>query len=70
MAASSRTARGTTPTASRSASKLVDDKAAARPASRDSLKQKMLKKPDEAARPSKAEEVRTTVHPHNGPQKR
>jgi hypothetical protein len=68
MAASSRTARGTTPAAGRSASKLADDKAAARPASRDSLKQKMLKKPDEAARPSKAEEVRTAAHPHNGPQ--
>jgi hypothetical protein len=58
MAPASRTVRGSTPGASRSASKLVDDKAATRPASRDSLKQKMPKKPEEAPRPSKADEVR------------
>lgn len=58
MASSSRAARANTPTASRSASKLVDDKP--RPASRDSLKQKMLKKPDDALRPSKSEEVGDT----------
>lgn len=69
MAPSSRTVRGSTPTASRSASKLVDDKAATRPASRDSLKQKMLKKPEEAPRPSKSDEVRNSVLVHNGTKK-
>jgi len=58
MAPSARTVRGGTPTANRSTSKLVDDqKAATRPASRDSLKQKMMKKPEDAPRPSKADEV-------------
>ena len=57
MSSSSRTARGSTPTASRSASKLDDADKPTRAASRDSLKQKMLKK-DEAPRPSKPEEVR------------
>jgi hypothetical protein len=66
MAPTSRTARGSTPTASRSATKLVDDKAATRPASRDSLKQKMLKKPEEAPRPNKSEEVNGLSHVHNG----
>ncbi|EAT89116.1 hypothetical protein HBH56_070950 [Parastagonospora nodorum] len=56
MAPGSRATRGSTPTASRSASKLADDKTAARPASRDSLTQKMLKKPDDAMRPNKSEE--------------
>ncbi|KAF2031790.1 hypothetical protein EK21DRAFT_62415 [Setomelanomma holmii] len=56
MAPGSRTARGSTPTAGRSTTKLADDKAATRPASRDSLKQKMLKKSEEAPRPSKSEE--------------
>ncbi|KAJ4370484.1 E3 ubiquitin ligase [Neocucurbitaria cava] len=57
MASGSRApVRGSTPTASRSASKLVDADKPARPASRDSLKQKMLKKPDEPPRPSKLEE--------------
>jgi hypothetical protein len=69
MAPSARTTRGSTPTASRSASKLVDDATAARPASRDSLKQKMLKKPDEAPRPSRAEEVQTPLHWHNASEK-
>ncbi|OAL49222.1 hypothetical protein IQ07DRAFT_569617 [Pyrenochaeta sp. DS3sAY3a] len=54
--AASRTARGSTPTASRSAAKLVDADKPARPTSRDSLKQKMLKKPDDAHRPCKSEE--------------
>lgn len=53
MASSSRATRANTPTASRSASKLVDD-AKQRPASRDSLKAKMLKK-DEMPQPSKSE---------------
>jgi hypothetical protein len=57
MAASSRTARGNTPAASRSATKLVDAEKPTRPTSRDSLTQKMLKKTEEAPRPSKAEEV-------------
>jgi hypothetical protein len=70
MAPSSRTTRGSTPTASRSASKLVDDQMAARPASRDSLKQKMLKKPDEAPRPSRSEEVGTPPHTHNAGEER
>ncbi|KAH7077170.1 hypothetical protein FB567DRAFT_143672 [Paraphoma chrysanthemicola] len=65
MAPSPRATRGGTPTASRSATKLVDDKAATRPASRDSLKQKMLKKPEEAPRPSKSEEVNRRSHVHN-----
>ncbi|OAL06817.1 hypothetical protein IQ06DRAFT_263240 [Phaeosphaeriaceae sp. SRC1lsM3a] len=61
--ASSRTARGTTPTAtaSRSVVKLADDKTATRPSSRDSLKQKMLKKPEEAPRPNKSEELLKTL---------
>ncbi|KAF2854894.1 hypothetical protein T440DRAFT_442338 [Plenodomus tracheiphilus IPT5] len=53
MASSSRATRANTPTASRSASKLVDD-AKQRPASRDSLKAKMLKK-EETPQPSKSE---------------
>jgi hypothetical protein len=70
MAPSSRTARGSTPTASRSATKLIDDKANARPSSRDSLKQKMLKKPDEAPRPTRSEEVTTPPHLHNASENR
>jgi hypothetical protein len=69
MVPSARTVRGGTPTANRSTSKLVDEKAATRPASRDSLKQKMLKKPEDAPRPTKADEVRTWLGPglaHNG----
>jgi hypothetical protein len=54
--ASSRTARGSTPTASRSAAKLEDADKPTRAASRDSLKQKMSKK-EEAPRPTKSEEV-------------
>ncbi|KAH8726323.1 hypothetical protein GQ44DRAFT_651379 [Phaeosphaeriaceae sp. PMI808] len=56
MASTSRTVRGSTPTTSRSTSKLVDDQPGTRPASRDSLKQKMLKKSDDSPRPNKAEE--------------
>jgi hypothetical protein len=56
----SRPVRGNTPTASRSATKLVD--AETRPSSRDSLKQKMLKqdakREETPPRPSKSEEVR------------
>ena len=59
MAPGSRTTRGSTPAASRSASKLADDKTATRPPSRDSLTQKMLNKPDDAMRPNKSEEVRS-----------
>ncbi|KAF1836598.1 hypothetical protein BDW02DRAFT_220514 [Decorospora gaudefroyi] len=55
MPSNSRTARGSTPTASRSASKLGDADKALRAASRDSLKQKMLKK-DETPQPSRSEE--------------
>jgi hypothetical protein len=62
MAPSSRTVRGSTPTASRSASKLVDDKTATRPASRDSLKQKMVKKADDGPRPNRSEEVSSLLH--------
>lgn len=68
--AASRTARGSTPTASRSAAKLVDADKPARPASRDSLKQKMLKKPDDAHRPCKSEEVRAPADVHNGTEER
>jgi hypothetical protein len=57
MSLGSRTARGSTPTASRSATKLDEADKPTRAASRDSLKQKMLKK-DEAPRPSRSEEVR------------
>jgi hypothetical protein len=66
MAPSARTARGSTPAASRSAAKLVDDKTATRPASRDSLKQKLAKKPDEGLRPNRSEEVSTPVCVYNG----
>ncbi len=57
MASSSKSLRGSTPTASRSAVKLVDADKSSRPASRDSLKQKLPKKPDDAPRPSRSEEV-------------
>jgi hypothetical protein len=66
MAPSARTARGSTPTASRSATKLADDKTATRPASRDSLKQKMAKKPEEGSRPNKSDEVSKLVCIYNG----
>lgn len=61
MASTSRASRGNTPTASRSASRLVkaDIKTdtPARAASSNSLKQKMAAKVDEQPRPSKADEV-------------
>ncbi|XP_014561602.1 hypothetical protein COCVIDRAFT_33585 [Bipolaris victoriae FI3] len=56
MSSTSRAGRGGTPTASRSASKLADADRPTRAASKDSLKQKMLMKKDEAPQPSKAEE--------------
>ncbi len=65
---SSRASRGSTPTASKSASRLVrpESKAEspARVASRDSLKQKKMSKVDELPRPNKAEEVGLLGHLH------
>ncbi|EDU45409.1 conserved hypothetical protein [Pyrenophora tritici-repentis Pt-1C-BFP] len=56
MPTNSRTGRGGTPTATRSASKLVDQDKPTRAASKDSLKQKMLSKKDDAPQPSRADE--------------
>ncbi|KAF1929753.1 uncharacterized protein M421DRAFT_419541 [Didymella exigua CBS 183.55] len=59
MASTSRASRGSTPTASRSASRLVRESSAGRPAraaSSNSLKQKTAAKGDEPPRPSKADE--------------
>ncbi|KAH6612578.1 hypothetical protein C7974DRAFT_323225 [Boeremia exigua] len=59
MASAPRASRGSTPTASRSASRLVKEASADKPvraASSNSLKQKMLAKGDEQPRPSKADE--------------
>ncbi|KAL1793150.1 hypothetical protein ACET3X_008132 [Alternaria dauci] len=56
MPSSSRAGRGGTPTASHSASKLIDQDKPTRAASKDSLKQKMLTKKDEPPPPSRAEE--------------
>ena len=64
MPSNSRAGRGGTPTASRSASKLIDQDKPTRAASKDSLKQKMLMKKDEATQPSRAEEVRCSAHKH------
>lgn len=71
MAASSRTSRGSTPTASRSASRLVKAESSAdrpaRAASSNSLKQKMAAKGDDQPRPTRADEVRSrtaTLHLH------
>lgn len=58
MPSTSRAGRGSTPTASRSASKLGDADRPSRAASKDSLKQKMLAKKDDTPQPSRAEEVR------------
>ncbi len=62
MASSSKALRGSTPTASRSAVKLVDADKSSRPGSRDSLKQKLPKKPDEAQ-----EVMPPRPSTHNGP---
>ncbi|EOA80910.1 uncharacterized protein SETTUDRAFT_157881 [Exserohilum turcica Et28A] len=56
MPSTSRAGRGSTPTASRSASKLGDADRPSRAASKDSLKQKMLAKKDDTPQPSRAEE--------------
>ncbi|KAF2474734.1 uncharacterized protein BDR25DRAFT_340470 [Lindgomyces ingoldianus] len=56
MPSGSKPPRGTTPAASRSAIKLTEGNKPARPSSKDSLKQKMMKKPEEAPRLSKSEE--------------
>jgi hypothetical protein len=61
MTPSSRTARGTASASSRSAAPLDDESKPTRPASKDSLKQKMLKKVDEAPRPNRSEEVHTML---------
>jgi hypothetical protein len=58
MPSNSRTGRGSTPTASRSASKLIDQDKPTRAASKDSLKQKMLSKKDDPPQTSRADEVR------------
>ncbi|KAF3006016.1 hypothetical protein E8E13_010605 [Curvularia kusanoi] len=65
MASSSRTSRGSTPTASRPASRLLKETGAERPAraaSSNSLKQKTASKGDEQPRPSRADEVRSHAH--------
>lgn len=67
MASSSRTSRGSTPTASRPASRLLKETGAERPAraaSSNSLKQKTASKGDEQPRPSRADEVRSHAHAH------
>ncbi|KAI4918137.1 hypothetical protein J4E90_002517 [Alternaria incomplexa] len=56
MPSNSRTGRGSTPTASRSASKLIDQDKPTRAASKDSLKQKMLTKKDEPPQLGRADE--------------
>ncbi|KAF2176704.1 hypothetical protein K469DRAFT_606335 [Zopfia rhizophila CBS 207.26] len=56
MPSSSKAGRGSTPTASRSSMKATDSDKPTRPSSKDSLKQKMLKKSEEAPKPSKSEE--------------
>ncbi|KAF2744156.1 hypothetical protein M011DRAFT_409144 [Sporormia fimetaria CBS 119925] len=56
MASSSRTVRGTTPTGSRPPLKAADGEKPARPASKDSLKQKALKKQEDVPKANKAEE--------------
>jgi hypothetical protein len=58
MASSSRSTRGNTPTGSRPPTKATEGHRPTRPSSKDSLKQKILKKPEEAPKPNKAEEVR------------
>ena len=66
MASTSRTSRGSTPTASRPASRLVKETAGAdrpaRAASSNSLKQKTANKGDEPPRPSRADEVSSHAH--------
>jgi hypothetical protein len=65
MASTSRTSRGSTPTASRPVSRLVKETGADRPAraaSSNSLKQKTANKGDEPPRPSRADEVRSHAH--------
>ncbi|KAF2650251.1 hypothetical protein K491DRAFT_683175 [Lophiostoma macrostomum CBS 122681] len=63
MTPAARAVRGTTPSRAAAAAAVEGDKPA-RPASKDSLKQKMARKPDESPKPSRADEVR--LAPHNG----
>jgi hypothetical protein len=65
MPSSCSTARGATPSASRTSPRAADGDRPARAASKDSLKQKMAKKTDEAPRPSKSDEVRSTMRQRN-----
>lgn len=68
MASTSRASRGSTPTASRSASRLakadMTAESPARAASSNSLKQKTAAKGDEQPRASRADEVRGSVKMH------
>lgn len=57
MVSGSRPGMASTPTTSRSSIKPAESEKPARPSSRDSLKQKMLKKPEEAPKPNKTDEV-------------
>ncbi|KAF2684711.1 hypothetical protein K458DRAFT_366018 [Lentithecium fluviatile CBS 122367] len=56
MASASSKPRGITPSGSRSSIKALEGDRTARPSSRDSFKQKMAKKAEDAPRPSKADE--------------
>jgi len=56
--------RGSTPSASRSATQ--PEARPGRTTSKDSLKQKMAMMADDAPRPTKADEVRRVASPHNG----
>ncbi|KAF2740463.1 hypothetical protein EJ04DRAFT_572290 [Polyplosphaeria fusca] len=60
-ASSSKTARGGTPTANRQPTKAPSGDMATRPTSRDSLKQKLAKKPEEKPKPSKSEQQLQTL---------
>jgi hypothetical protein len=62
MASAGARPRGVTPSGSRSSIKTLEGDRTTRPSSRDSFKQKMAKKADDAPRPSKADEV-----PRHGP---
>lgn len=58
MASTSRSTRGTTPTGSRPSAKAGDSDRPTRPASKDSLRQKALKKAEEAPKPDAEEQLK------------
>jgi hypothetical protein len=62
MTPAARSVRGSTP--SRAAAVAEGDKPARPASSKDSLKQKMARKPEESPKPSRSDEVR--LGPHNG----